>query len=281
MTAPAPSMPIAILASGEMRKGGMVGLLCAYRTLSQTVTRPYRTFLERGHEFLCKSAAPQDELKIPHSRLHAPEPAPRRRDQRGRHVDPEALAQRRTQIPNGVGKSEGDRLGTGPVLAGEQGLLRTLEARTAAFLYQLDEPFMDFPLHALEALHILRVLGQKRIEHRLVLAGGIEPSLDAELVDQLGETERTADHPNRADDRRWVANDLVRGAGNHVAARSRHVFGKRDHRAAVLRRKLANAAVDQMRLHRRATGRVDQERDRARITHAECALQGTRNSGER
>jgi hypothetical protein len=63
-------------------------------------------------------------------------------------------------------------------------------------------------------------------------------------------TERAADHADGTDDRGRVADDLVSGARDHVAAGRRDVLGKGDHRPLVLDRELADAAVDQMRLHR-------------------------------
>ena len=76
-------------------------------------------------------------------------------------------------------------------------------------------------------------------------------------------------------------NDLVGGAGDHVAAGGRHVLGKRNHPNVLFRRKLADAAIDQMRLHRRSPGGVDQERDCACLAHPEGALEGARDIGER
>ena len=76
-----------------------------------------------------------------------------------------------------------------------------VELAAAARLHQIDEARVDFPLDRLEPRHVLGLLRQERIEHRLVLAGGVEPPLDADLLDQLGEAERAADHADRTDDR--------------------------------------------------------------------------------
>ena len=143
----------------------------------------------------------------------------------------------------------------------------------AAFLDQRDEVLVDVLLDRLDALHVLRLLRQERIEHHLALAGGVEPALDAELFHQLGEAERAADHADRADDRKGIADDLVGGAGQHVAAGGADILDEGDDRKLLFLGQLPDAAEDQMRLRRRAARRIDDQRHGARVAHREGALQ--------
>ena len=133
----------------------------------------------------------------------------------------------------------------------------------------------------LQPLHVLGLLRQERIEHRLVLARGVEPPLDADLLDQLVEAERAADHADRADDGGCIGDDLVGRAGDHVAAGRRDILDEGDHRHLLLVGERADAPVDQMRLRRRAARRIDRQRDRADVAHGEGALQRARDTGER
>src|SRR5512132_4046110 len=144
-----------------------------------------------------------------HARLHAAEPAARRGHEWGDDVLAEARAQRRPQVADAVGKAELDRLGAGPVFAGEQGLFGTLEPRTSAALHEVDEVLVDVPLQRLEPLDVLRILGKEWIEHGLVLAGNIKPALDAKLLHELGKAERAADDSDPADDGGRSAADLA------------------------------------------------------------------------
>ena len=79
-----------------------------------------------------------------------------------------------------------------------------------------------------------------------MLPGDIKPALYSEFVHQLGKAEGTPDDSDRADDRGGIAEDLVGGASDHVAARGGDILGKCDHRTRVLGRQLADTAVDQM-----------------------------------
>src|SRR5262245_20633326 len=190
------------------------------RTSSQSVARPQRTRFERRDDLLGETRTPQQTLETRRAdaRLHAPEPAARGRDERREHILAEARPQRRAQVADRVGKAELDRLAAGPVFAGEHGFFRAFEARPAAALDEIDETLVDLALHRLEPLDVLRLLRQERVEHSLMITGGVEPALDTELVDELGKAERAADHADGADDRGRVADDLVGGAGDHVAA---------------------------------------------------------------
>src|SRR5215813_6621413 len=208
-------------------------------------------------------------------------PAARRRHERGDDIVAETRAQRRAQITDAVGKAELDRLAASPVFTGEQGFFWTLEPRAAAALHEADEVLVDVSLQRLEPLDVLQVLRQERVEHDLVLAGNIEPALDAELLHEPGKAERAANDPDGADDGGGIAEDLVSGAGDHVAAGGSDILGKGDHRTRILGRELADAPIDQVRLHRRTAGRIDQQRDRPRVTHLEGALERTSDGSER
>src|SRR6266480_2419906 len=216
-----------------------------------------------------------------HARLHATEPAARRSHEWGDDVLAEARAQRRTQVADAIGKAELDRLAAGPVFAGEQGLFGTLEPRTSAALHEVDEVLVDVPLLRLEPLDVLRILRKEWIAHGLVLAGNIKPAFDAELLHELGKAERAADDSDGAEDGGGIAEDLVTGADDHVAAGGGHILGKDDRWARVLVSQLADACIDQVRLHRRAAGRIDQQRDRPRVAHVKGALERTGNGGKR
>ena len=78
-----------------------------------------------------------------------------------------------------------------------------------------------------------------------------------ELGDGLDEAEARRDDPDRADDRAFIGIDLVARAGQPVAARGRDILAEDDDGQLVLVRQLADAGVDQGRLHGRAAGRID------------------------
>ena len=115
----------------------------------------------------------------------------------------------------------------------------------------------------------------------LLIARGVDAPLDADLVDQLGESERRADHADRADDRGRIGEDLVGRARDHVAARGRDILDEGDDRHFLLGRELADALEDQVRLHRRASRRIDQQRDRACARPRKGALQRLCHRGKR
>ena len=113
---------------------------------------------------------------------------------------------------------------------------------------------------AFDALHVLRLLRQERVERVLVGAGGIDPPLDAHLVDQLMHAEGRRDHADGADDGACVGIDLVAREGQQIAARRRHVFGEDIDLEALLLGQRPDALIDQHRLHGRAAGRIDLDR---------------------
>ena len=212
---------------------------------------------------------------------HAPaEQAAVGADQRHEHLVAEALAQRGAQVTDAVNEAEFERPPPGPVFAGEQAVFRAAELVAAPRLHQRDEIVVDFPLQCLQALDVAGILRQERVEHGLVFARCIEPALDADFGNQLVEAERAADHADRADDRVGIGDDLVGGAGDHVAAGSRGIFHEGNDPAIFLLSQVADAAEDQMRLRRRAAGRIDGERHCRGVAHGEGAIQRAGNSGQ-
>ena len=111
--------------------------------------------------------------------------------------------------------------------------------------------------------------------------GRVDAPLDADLAHQLDEAEAGGDDADRADDRGRVDDDLVAGAGDHVAAGGADILHEDEHRLFVLLGERADALVDQVRLHRRAARRIDHQRDCRRGLDAERLLQERRDRGER
>ena len=101
--------------------------------------------------------------------------------------------------------------------------------------------------------------GWNGIERALVLARGVHAPLDAEAVDELVEAEAGRDHADGADDRGRIGVDLVARQRQEVAARGGHVLAEHVDALVLLLGQLADAAEDQVRLHRRAAGRVDHD----------------------
>src|SRR5262249_40647682 len=210
-----------------------------------------------------------------HAGLNAAKPAARRGDKRGDDIVTEARTQRRTQVADAIGEAELDRPTASPVFAGEQGFFWTLEPRPAASFHELDEVLVDVALQRLKPLDVLGVLRKEWIEHGLVLAGNIKPAFDTNPAHQLGKTERPTDNADGADDRGRIAENFVGGASDHIPAGGRDILGKGDHRARILGGELADAAIDQVRLHRRAAGPSDQQRERSSRPHAEGPFERT------
>src|SRR5262249_52283524 len=135
---------------------------------SQAIARPDGAVLDRRQELLGEiRRAPVGETG---SLLRPAKPATRRRHQRGNDIIAEAPAQRRAQISAAVGDTELDGFTSDPEIAGEQVIFRALQAAAATFLDQCDELLMHTPLHGLQPLDIVRVLGKEWIKHGLAVA---------------------------------------------------------------------------------------------------------------
>src|SRR5262249_6701087 len=100
-----------------------------------------------------------------------------------------------------VRESQRDRGFAGPIFPGEQNVLAALEPAAATLLHQRDKDRMDLVLKRLDARNVVGIFRLEWIEHRLVLAGGIEPALDANLLDQFLKAEGAANDADRSQDR--------------------------------------------------------------------------------
>ena len=89
------------------------------------------------------------------------------------------------------------------------------------------------------------------------------------------------DDADRADERGRVGENLVAGAGEHVAAGGAGVLDEGEHRQLLLLGERPDAAEDQMRLRRRSARRVDDDRDRRRVAGGEGPFQRRRHGGDR
>ena len=142
---------------------------------------------------------------------------------------------------------------------------------------------VDLRLEALQPLDILRPLRAEGVEHALVVAGGMDPALDAVAGDEVVEAEGRRDHADRADDRVRIDVDAIGRRRQPVAARGRDVLDEGMDRDLQLVGEPADPRRDQARLRRAAAGRVDGERDRLRLAAPERRLDQRRQPriGER
>src|SRR5690606_22101021 len=115
----------------------------------------------------------------------------------------------------------------------------------AALLHKGDEGLVYLFLERLQALDILFLFRLERIEDGLVAAGGMDPALHADLLDEFLEAEPGGDNADRAHDRGGIGDDLVSRKRDHVAARGRHVFDEDVDPPLLLFRKVADALVDE------------------------------------
>src|SRR5690606_34767159 len=106
----------------------------------------------------------------------------------------EAAAQRLVDIAQRVDEAELEALHAAPELTGEQ-ILPIRELRAAPRFHPVDEHRMDLRFHGLDALDVLRLFGQERVEGRLAAARSVDAPLDAELVQRTDEAEAGIDHP--------------------------------------------------------------------------------------
>ena len=77
-----------------------------------------------------------------------------------------------------------------------------------------------------QPLHILGLLRQEWVGKAFRLTGGDHAAFDTLPCHQFGEAEAGKDHTDRADDGAFVHPDVICGAGQPVAARSRHILDK-------------------------------------------------------
>ena len=170
-----------------------------------------------------------------------------------------------------------------PVFAGEQVVFAAVELAAAPRLHQLDEALVDSSLDRLQALDVLRVFRQERIEHRLVDRPTCRCRRSTPIFSiSLVKAERAADHADRADDRGRIGDDLVGRAGDHVAAGGRDILDEGDHRHASSRRRARGCAG---RSGATATaeppGELIRQRDRAARGAREGAFERLATDGKR
>src|SRR3989338_2599040 len=109
---------------------------------------------------------------------------------------------------------------------------------------------------------VFRLQCPERVEAALVLAGGQQPPLDAELLHALDETETIHEYPDRTDDGRLVGVYLVGRGHGVVTARGTDIGNHRVHRdLGMLLAQTHDLVVDIPRLHRTATGAVGADDD--------------------
>src|SRR6187399_2390732 len=149
------------------RSSGVTGVR-SFMAFLQSESLPMRAFLERGEH---RGADRVDAA----AEAEARQQPPPRRDHRQVHLGAIAGLQHAAQFTQAVDQPELQPALGGPELAGEQHRLLALELAAAPLAHPVLEAVMDLALQALEALDVLGVLVAKGIEHRLVLAGSVDP----------------------------------------------------------------------------------------------------------
>src|SRR5262249_27666529 len=166
---------------------------------------------------------PGDELEwvVPRAaeRQRRQPAAPFASDELQRHLVAEARAHHPAQVADAVDEALLERAPTGEDVAVEELVLAAAELCAAARAHQLLEAVVHVPLHARQALDAARILGEEGVEQRLALAGGIEPALHAEPLQDVAEAEGGADDADRAEHRGLLGVELIGGQRQPVAAR--------------------------------------------------------------
>ena len=103
-------------------------------------------------------------------------------------------------------------------------------------------------------------------------ARGMHPPLDPVFRDQPLESEARGNHPDRAHDRGRIGPDVIRRTGEPIAARGRDILDEGMHRHLRLIGKAPDPRRDQRALHRRAAGRIDDQRHGHGLALAKGAL---------
>src|SRR6476619_3334882 len=234
--------------------------------------RPKRSRFDSRNEVGCKPAWREAEVGSAVAygdAAPAAEPARRRRDQAEANFVAVEFAHLAAEVGQAVDQPELERLPAGPELAGEEVVSSLLDAHATSRLDEIDELGMRVALDGLDPLHVFLLHRQERVERGLVAAGSIDAALDADLVDQLVQTEGGGDDADRADDRACIGIDLVAGDREQVASRRGDVLGEHIDLQTLLLGKRADALVDQHRLHGGAAWRVDLDGDRIGPAHGE------------
>src|SRR5262249_1952136 len=135
------------------------------------------------------------------------------------------------------------------------------------------EVVMHVELQLLQAFDVFRLFGLKRIEHRLRLASGMNAPLDAELPDRLNKSKAPGDDADRADDGPAMGENFIGRNGDPIPPRGRDILAEGDNRDILLRGQSADAGMDQGRLDRRSSWRIDEERHGRNSLAGESTLQ--------
>src|SRR5699024_833032 len=139
------------------------------------------------------------------------------------------------------------------------------------------ELLVDGVLKAKKACNILLSLGLERVPEGFLFARGMDAPLDTNPRDRLGKAETGGDDTDRADNRGGICIDLIRRAGQPIAARSGDSGAEGKDRHLALGGKAPDARADHAALYRRTAGAVDGKRHRRDATDAKGALQHRRN----
>lgn len=201
------------------------------------------------------------------------------------HAQPDFLAEApahdRAEVAQPVDQPERQRPPPGPEGAGEQFLLRSGQAGAAAGAHHRLERLVHVGLEGLQMGDPVLPLRREGVEQHLLVAGGVEAPFDAVALDQPMQPEAGRHHADGADDGAFVGPDLVRRAGQPVAARGRGILAEGEDRHLLLFRQIADPLGDQRRLHRRPARRVDDQRHRLLVLGREGALQQRGDAGQR
>src|SRR5262245_37138977 len=179
------------------------------------------------------------------------------------------------QIGDAIDEPVLKRLARRPEGAGEHFLLRAAQPAGPPGLDEADENVVHVALQLLEPQHILRPFWLEGIEGTLVLAGSVDAPFDAEALDEFVEAEARRNHTDRAHDRGGIGINFVARQGQEVAAGGGNILAKDVNALVLLGGKLANAAENEMRLHRRAARRIDDDGHTRQFRGIEGLLDGT------
>ena len=139
---------------------------------------------------------------------------------------------------------------------------------------------MQLLQQGLQPRRILRALRPEGVPEAFLGAGRAQPPLHPQPFQRAGEAEAGGDDADRAQDARRIGDDLVRRAGDPVAARGRGILDAGDDGDLLLLRQAADPPRHQAGLHRRATGRVDHQEDGRQALEAEGAVQHRAAGGQ-
>ncbi len=127
----------------------------------------------------------------------------------------------------------------------------------APLLHHVDEGGVDFKLKCFQPFDVLGLFRLERIECHLVAARRIDTPLHTDLLQQFGKAERGRNDADGANDGGGSAMISSPASAIMVAAGGRHIFHEDENLLSMFHGKIADAAIDQARLHRRAARRID------------------------